>query len=76
MKIFFAYLLPARILFFHVYCLAQIPSDPTGNTRFDAFQVEAKDVEKTLNTFPGRLLWRIRRSDTATSVRHDCGNCG
>ena len=29
-----------------------ISSDPTGNTRFYAFQVEAKDVLKTLITFP------------------------
>ena len=30
----------------------RIPCDPTENTRFDAFQVEAEDVQKTLKTFP------------------------
>ena len=28
------------------------PSDFTGNTGFDAFQVEAEDVQKSLKTFP------------------------
>ena len=31
------------------YC--RIPSDPTDNTLFGVFQVEAKDVQKTLKTF-------------------------
>ena len=44
----------------------KIPCDPTGNTRFDAFQVEAEDVLKTMNPFPASFIWRTRRSDTAT----------
>ena len=30
----------------------RIPCDPTGNTRFYAFRVDAEDVLKTLKTFP------------------------
>ena len=50
------------------------PCDPTGRTRFDAFQFEAEDVLKTLKTFPASFIWRTRRSDTATFARHDYGH--